>query len=489
MEKIRRYLKLSIILFLLGPYFLLLYHFGDMSFPSYEEFIWVFRNTLSQSIVSAFLSLVLGLFSSLGLIYLRQRFPSWGSWVEPLAVIPTTLPVLFIILSILNLIPNFPLGLTGVVLVHSVMNVGLVAVIVVRLLKERAGGMAEMAWLEGASTWFFLSRGLRGYIGRDLFLVFFFVFSLCFSSFAVPLIVGGETGVTLEVLMYEKIRIYGDWSTAIGLALFQAFFVFLVSFGANPSKAQNYALRRNLSVLQHKWSWGIPYLISFLVILGFFPGFFQGWGQVLQQEVIQQAAIKGFLGSLVVGFGTGFSLLALFFAIALVCPSRLLETFLRGFVVPSSVLTGFALLLINIGPAESLSIHFIKIVSGLTLILLPILYRLRWQSVISQIRGQVQVARTLGASWLMILNDLIIPQTSRSAGFLAGFGAFWASGDFALSNIIADGDYTLALVVKSLISHYRLDMAVFLGWILLFLGLVLFLFFIGVGRVLSRKTL
>ncbi len=486
MEKTRGYLKVAIVLFLLGPYILLFFHFGKISLPAHQEFLWVFKNTLLQSFLSAFLSLVFGFYGALGLLYLRRKFPQRSHWIEPLALLPTVLPVLFVLLSLLNIISNFPFGVWGIVIIHSVVNVGLVSVMIARLLDQSLGGMAELAWIEGANRWQFLWQGVRGYLSRDIFLIFFFVFSVCFSSFAVPLIVGGEKGVTLEVLIYEKIRISSDWAGAMGLSVIQTAFMVLISFGAGLSVKSHRRRQTQLRVIESKWSWLLPYGLTFLIIFGLFPGFFDGLGQFLDQLAIRQAVFKGALGSIVMGLGTGFSLLGLFFAVALVCPSRFLEIFMRGFIAPSSVLTGFALLLM---PGDGVGVHFLKMILGLCMVLLPTLYRLYWESVVAGVRGQVQVARTLGASWYLILNDLMIPQLAPAACFLAGFGAFWASGDFALSNIVADGDYTLALVMKNLIFHYRLDMAVFLSWILLLLGFGLFFFFVGIGRVLSRKAL
>lgn len=477
----------AVIFFFVLPYILLLSQVKDVSFSFFDNFYWVFENTFLQAFFSALISMVLGVYSALGLIHLKERYPRQKVFVDFFVLLPSMLPVLFVLLSFLNLAPSFPFGIWSVVLIHSFINIGVVAVSVMRVFENKIGSFAEWALIEGASRWQFMNNGIRKYLGRDIFLIFFFVFSICFSSFAVPLIVGGERGVTVEVLIYEKIRIYKDWGAALGLSAIQASFIFLISFGTRPSIKTLRHKPVNLEIVADKWSWLLPCGISTIVVAGLFPGFLTGYSQFLEHSHIQQAFVAGLIGSLSVGLGVGFVLLALFFLVAFVYPNKILEKFLNGFVAPSAVLTGFGLLIFF--ESDKVSMQFIKIIVGLCMILFPILYRLQWDSSLASLLGQIRVARTLGASWFMILNDITIPQLAKMATFLSALGAFWAIGDFALSSVVADGDYTLALAIKSLISHYGLDLAVFFSWALLFLGLMLFLFFRVIGHVLSRKSL
>jgi thiamine transport system permease protein len=70
----------------------------------------------------------------------------------------------------------------------------------------------------------------------------------------------------------------------------------------------------------------------------------------------------------------------------------------------------------------------------------------------------------------------------------AGLASLWAVGDFALSSMASSNEFTLGLLIKTLMGHYRIDAAQVLALPLLIVGLICFLIFAGVGRVLSRKS-
>jgi thiamine transport system permease protein len=81
-----------------------------------------------------------------------------------------------------------------------------------------------------------------------------------------------------------------------------------------------------------------------------------------------------------------------------------------------------------------------------------------------------------------------LPQLVRPACFVAGLSSLWAWGDFALSRVIAERDVTLGMTIQSLMSGYRLEIATFLVWILLFGGAATFFLFEGAGRVFGQKS-
>jgi thiamine transport system permease protein len=147
--------------------------------------------------------------------------------------------------------------------------------------------------------------------------------------------------------------------------------------------------------------------------------------------------------------------------------------------------TGFAMLIAwrALGFAT-----YAKIVFALTLIAVPSFYRLYWDSALASLRSQRAVALTLGASESLTFWKIVLPQVMKPVCFIAGLSSLWAWGDFALSRTIAERDVTLGMMIQSLMSSYRFEIATFLVWILLFGGAVTFFIFEGAGRVFGQKS-
>jgi ABC-type Fe3+ transport system permease subunit len=103
------------------------------------------------------------------------------------------------------------------------------------------------------------------------------------------------------------------------------------------------------------------------------------------------------------------------------------------------------------------------------------------------LQRQYEMAELLGASPYLIFKKIVFPQVFGVIVFLGGLSAFWAFGDFSISVLLAPNDFTLSLMVKSLLSSYRLELASFYSFIVLALGAVLFLVIMGLGHVANKK--
>jgi thiamine transport system permease protein len=81
----------------------------------------------------------------------------------------------------------------------------------------------------------------------------------------------------------------------------------------------------------------------------------------------------------------------------------------------------------------------------------------------------------------------LIPQLSKELGLIGALAALWASGDFALSSLVAYQDLTVAMLVDELMSSYRLELATWLMAPMLLAGFGCGALFLGAGYVTSRK--
>lgn len=477
-----------LVLFLLSPFLFLIWQFGQQDVLrglDWRELRWAFENSFWQAAGSATFSLLLGLWGATGLLRLSSwGRPHWRAVLEIFLLAPNFLPAIFTLLAVLNVVDPFPMGRPGIILVHTVLNWGLVAVLLAGLLEKKVGPYAELAWIEGASRWRFLRVGVLPLLRKDLLLLWVFVFVICFGSFAVPLVVGGGRGTTLEVLIYEKIRLSTDWSQAVAVAALQTVFLFLLSWVATRGQAEPEVRPASLPLFQ-SWSGLLVILAgSAFLLLGYAQGFFEGLSQAGHFWELREEIWWAVLGSLSLSLGTGFLCLGLLALVARLEPSRGFEIFLRGYSAPSQALTGFAFLVLT--PNEGLW-PFVKIPVALALMSLPTLWRMGGESALEGLRRQRDVARTLGASENEIFRFITWPQIHGKILRLSGLATVWACGDFAFSRILAHRDLTIAMMTETLMGSYRLGLATLMSVLLAIVALVALALLWGVGRVLGRR--
>jgi thiamine transport system permease protein len=281
------------------------------------------------------------------------------------------------------------------------------------------------------------------------------------------------------------LRIDGDFSRALGIALVQIASVLgltlLLRSKTDSATARTRAAAPLLSNL-----WGLPFAVipSLLLIASMLDRPWVG-ASLFFDSALSTDVIRGFIGSLFVALASGTLTAACLMLLAFIEPRGFWRKLLLGYVAPSSVVTGFALLIAwrALGFAT-----YVKIVIALTLIGVPAFYRLYWDASLTSLRAQRLVALTLGAGEFLAFRRIVFPQLIKPASFIAGLASLWAWGDFALSRTIAERDVTLGMMTQSLMSTYRFEIATFLVWVLLFGGAATFFIFEGVGRVLGQKS-
>lgn len=483
----RQVLRALIVAALILPFLSLLFFIEKLGFPPIHEVFRATLVTIVQSGLSAVFSLGFGAAGALGLLKLRRL----RAFFEIFILIPNFLPSIFVILAGLNLISPFPFGISGVVLLHSAVNIGLVSVLLARIFENKAGGYIELARIEGASKLQIFLTCFFGALKRDVLLIFLLVFSLCFSSFAIPLTIGGTKHLTLEMLLYEKIRISGAWGEAFGLALFESLLIYLIALFLLREGRPESTNRKDVFFLGSKVGLVVPFVISSALIFGLMKGSGLGWQQLQGIPQLKDALIRTALGSLSVSFAVGFLTLFFLAMVSFLIPHRRFQNFLASYKAPSTVITGFGFLVIGLAIDSSewrKIFQFVAITMALALGFLPTLYRMECEGQLKKIENQILTARVLGASWLLIFLKVVWPQILGTLGFLAGIAAFWAAGDFALSSILSGEDFSLALVIQSLMGSYRLELATLLQWVLLAVGTVSFLFFWSLRYVYREKS-
>ena len=462
------------------PYLILVFETRTLVLPGGEA-MSAFAFTFTQAFASALMAMIIGLIGAFALNFTEQRY---GIRIERaaivLALLPNAAPVLILLMGVMKTMP-WARGFLGIILVHCLLNCGLVAVSLVALFKRKIGGMAELAWIEGCSRIRFLHQVVVPYLITDFTTIALFVFAICFASFAVPLMLGGSRATTIETLIYQKIRIAGAWDQAVTLALLQALAIAFFSWLLRGRKSSVVSSRvGNLPLLSHPFGFLFLLFPAALMLAGLVGGAKTGWAQFL---IIDPRPLIA--GSLFTALATGVISVCLLAWIAYLHPEGAVRKALLGYASPSAVLTGFAILFVwrTTGVAT-----YFKIAVGLSLAAIPGFYRLYWDSLLRGLDGQRTVARTMGASSAMIFRQIVWPQVVGPAFRIAGLAAVWAWGDFGLSSVVAERTVTLALLTQSLMASYRFDAATIAIWFVIAGALITYIFFDGVGRVLGAKS-
>lgn len=482
----RRGSRVLIAAFLLLPYLVFILRTQFFSLPSSSEVLSVLSFTVTQSALSAVVAMILGFWGSLGLIWAHTRFgEKTANKVIIILLLPTLVPALFLILSCFQIFRPFPFGFVGIVILHSIVNIGMVSVSFYLTLKNRYLRAIELAYVEGASLWYFLRRAGLRLFWPDFYSLFFYVFSLCLASFSIPLMAGKIGSTTLEVLIFEKIRIDGNLGEAVSLSLLQLLMLMALAFLV---KLKSYSVEQrwsNLTLLAHGHGLIIPLACALISIVGLLMGLANGIKQISDYPLLIQGLPSLVLGSFFVSLGTGFVCLLGLLLIAYGLPHMTYRWFLFSFVAPSTALVGFSMFLLRV---QFANLDYVFIILGLSILILPVLFRFRWANFIDGLSLQIETARTLGAGWNLIFFKLIYPQVIAEAGFLAGLAGLWASGDFAVSKIVSGRNLTLAMHINSMVSSYRINPAIAISWILIVVGGSVGMFFWGMGRVVSEES-
>lgn len=482
-ESWRASLRVMLAGLLISPFLIWLLQIQNWSFPSAGEWLPAVQIAAWQALLSSVFSMAGGFLLFRAAQGFEGRLPR--RLVEMNLLLPNVVPPLFTVMGAMmlgSLVTMFPFGLSAVVAVHALINSGLVAVALDRVSQAKIVGLGESALVMGASPHRFWWKVAWPALKGDLACIFLFIFSLCFTSFSIPLLLSGERAVSLEVAIYDYVRIDGRWDKAVILAALQALALLLLAALLPRPFWPPRAGRARVNLLALPFGRSIVFAPTLMIFFGWILGL-SGSLNLRLEPAVQEALYEASLTSLLLGLTVGFLHLVFFMVVAYVTPHRELAKFLNGYLAPSPVITGFALILI---PVEGETLDFLKLCLALTLISFPLLYRWMVHSVLSGLQPQVEVARTLGADWSQVLFDVVWPQAGPQLIRASGLAAVWAVGDFALSGLLLGDSVTLPLLIEDLLNRYRIEAAYLVLVPLMLLSVLVYGLFMGASRYVHR---
>jgi thiamine transport system permease protein len=454
------------------------------------EVFWATKNSVKLAFFSSLGAFVLAVMMTPGLLWLRGKNFRAGETVAQLMTAPVLLPAFFIILTCLDWIPAFPFTIFGAAIIHSFYYAGFLAISLADAVTTEGQSLSEAALVMGASRWQFL-RALVKPITRQVAQPLLAVFMFCFSSFSIPLIVAGAQGTTLEVLIYEQLKLNGASGSVLLLALLQFVMIGAVFFffGRTQSTKTNQITRStNLFLLSMKW-----FLVFNLlyVLFTFWP-----WLKALSFGMGELEANLGADGLLQIGWQSlslAFSVfIGVFLILALASYARmpwnteknLSESILRSFWPLSTAVIGLGLSLWTDHVEAPKLIYILALIALFT----PSLFRFGFETSLKDLNQQLQVALLLGASREQSWRKIIWPQLRSLMLRLSGLAFLWTFGDFALARFFLPSESTLALLVDGLMTSYRFNEAFFVGALILISGIVFQLILWGGTSVTDKKS-
>lgn len=459
----------------------------SLSQIDFGEFYWAFQNSLILGLVTATFVTAVGLFFAWGLQWLKSRNEALGHLISWLLMIPIYLPPFFIILSFLYWLSFAPLGVFSSAFVLGLSYLGFAAVFFSAAFSERVGDLSEVGQVFGLSRWKFL-RTVFPLLMPVLVAFFVFVFAGAFSSFSVPLVLGGGKGTTVEILVYEKVRISFDLKSAVVFSTLQSLFLALVTLKF-PFEIGSVKTRRSSGDFLKSKVFVVPVLAYLTFVLGpwLIHPFTEGQLALTQLNSapgFMELFVNALLRSLQISFVAAF----VSFLFSLVCIYLWIRqrslVFLRLMFPISVALLGLVGIILTDRFRTPLLIYVL-----LNLILIfPLLYRLFLWPGLSLLKDQFQAADVMGANSVQVLQMIALPQLAHGMATVVGMSFLWTLGDFALVRYFFPSGTTLTLLIENLMSSYRIQGAMTLGFCVLLVGGLVQWFLWRMANVLSPKS-
>ncbi len=454
------------------------------------------RFTITQALVSAFLSVVLAIPVARALA--RRQFRGRGFLITLLGA-PFILPVIVAVLGILAVFGRNGLlnevlalfgfakvsiyGFWGVILAHVFFNLPLAVRFLLQGWIDIPAERFRLVASLGASVWRLLEVPMLRAVVPGTFVV---IFVMCLTSFAVALTLGGgPRATTVELAIYQAVRFDFDLGKAAVLSVIQfglcataAVLAWRVAgaraLGAGMDRVVQRWDRGNVAVDTVAMALAFLFLILPLgmVVLRGLPSLFD------LPPLVIEAAIRSVIVALVS------TALAIGIALAMSIRGGGFMSLVGALpLAASSLVLGTGLFLI-VQPFVSPPKIALVVTALLNAVMsLPFVLRVVQPAVVQVEADYGRLADSLGMRGWARMRLLVMPRIKRPLGFAAGLTAALSMGDLGVIALFAtDGQATLPLVMYQLMGSYRTGQSAGAALLLLILSLALFWIFDRGGR-------
>jgi thiamine transport system permease protein len=505
--------------------------FGAASTPpavsGSDGFTYIFhvaRFTLIQAGASALLSLALAL--AVARAGWRRLTGPAGKLLITFSFLPVILPTTVAASGLIGVwgqsgiisgisqhadLPSLPpvYGIGAVLLAHVFFN----APLMMRVLTGALSGIPAAHWRQsaqwGLTEWqrFRLIEwpALRQVVPGLLALVFL----LCFTSFALVLMLGGGPAVTtLEVSIYTALRFDFDLPRAAQLACLQLLICALVviglivfsgpSWAAMPTRLQRPLLQRG----EKQWTTRIAdylfiVLFVFIAVLPVVVVIVKGIGPHLADVLAWPAFWRALLNSLCVGLASGILATSLAFMMATARTRRVragltvwwLDVAVSLYLAVSAIVLGTGLFILLRPVANIFTLAPALVLLANMLVALPFAYRVIEGRMAALAATHDRLCAGLGIRGWRRLRWIMLPALAPELGYAAGLSAALSLGDMTVIALFGSQQFqTLPWLLYQTMARYRSGEAAALALLLLCLTVGIFLLFHLMSRKIESKT-
>lgn len=435
----------------------------------WPEIKWAFKNSIIQSASSAILALILAFIYTMAFFKIESKVKQ--RFLVLLLLLPSLVPSLFIIISLMPIFDFLGRGLMSVVVAHGFIFSGFASLQIINSINNKCSDFVGHCYIGGVSRSQFIYKIVIPLIKRDLIYTGLIVFISAFSSFSIPLVLGSIQTTGLEVLIFEKFKVEFNLQSAFIISTLQSIFLLILSV-FTIRKFQDYKFKKSTGPIYFSSSIALKffYLIHFLFLSMYLYQIVLGLRFLnLAIEVLNVALDSVFYTMSVAFTLASFSFLILQIYIFLF-EKKILFTFFEVFILPSSTLIGLSSIVLYSG-----SLKFTVLIIALITLLLPWVIKIFIHPKLLNLSFQEQVSYIGGASKWQIYRYIRWPQLKNETIWSLSVLVFWAISDFTVTRIVLEKQETLSLVMYSLMSSYRLNQSVLISVVVLFLGLLNYL--------------
>ena len=450
----------------LGPLFWFAVSRGGLQTLQFDNGIFdVLLFTLKQAGLSTLLSVLPGMLVARALA--RQDF--WGhAWLLRLLAIPSALPAIVVVIALSSIYGRSHLlgdwfnlyGINGILLAHVFFNLPLAT----RLFYEASETIppenfrlaAELSFND-----FQVFRHVEWPVFRNILpRISALIFLLCAASFAIVLTLGGPTATTLEVAIYQSLRLDFDIGRALCLSLLQVILCLGLVFLSgrmmlqNITHATSHLFQRRFDgrdLVSRSADLTIIFLATILVVPPLGALVINGVAQIHFGLPLFQALLTSFV------IGTLTAITTIFIAWPMAQTETWLSqsTALAALIVPPAVMaTGWFLLLENL--SENTVFVYATIVFLNLLMALPFSAAILAPAFAREAKMHRNLCRELGVSGWNKFRRIDLPMLRRpliQAILLAFILSF---GDLTAITLLGNqGIVTLPSLIQLQMGNYR----------------------------------
>lgn len=469
---------------LLGPVIYSVYLFlKEIERFSIHQVLLDLTGVILQSALSASLSVALGVLACASVISLKkgQKFHLY------FGLIPQFLPTLLMIFAyvkVFSFLQIFPQGYWHVVILHTLINIGLVSFLAFYPLQEALQKKMHLYATLNLSAWKYLRLLGLSEMRAPLVYIWVLVFSYCLSSFSIPLILAGSRFATsLEQLIYQNGFIEGSWSVAAFWGLLQVVFVALLF------RSKLFSTSEKSYVSVHCWKIRFPgYFFSAIAsallvfsLMIFSPELLlQAWTHIrLELKPV-------FINTSLLVLWTLFFYSLYFWSQVLLIRQELYWKFYQKFWSLSPILLGVYMLSLSTHLSLNQNMRLILTALVLAAFIYPLTFKFWLWPKIKNIQTIRMKSDVLGLSEQKSIDSVLIMYFVPIFIWSLSYVFLFVLGDFAISSILLSDTPTLGLSIKNYIFRYQLAEAQILSLGLLVIALSV-LMISGGKRVLHSK--